>query len=63
MDAPCLLCGYNGANFYQPSTHSCAALWHQAGGNKEKWMRAVVVYLRMENIQLKKRLAQYEKVD
>ena len=28
--APCYLCGYNGERYYQPSTHSCASLYHSA---------------------------------
>lgn len=28
--APCYLCGYNGELYYQPSTHSCAKLYHEA---------------------------------
>jgi len=35
--APCYLCGYNGAGYFQPETHPCAALYHaaqQQGGAK-----------------------------
>lgn len=28
--APCYLCGYNGAGYFQPETHPCAALYHAA---------------------------------
>ena len=28
--APCYLCGYNGAGYYQPDTHPCATLFHAA---------------------------------
>ena len=26
--APCYLCGYNGAGYYQPGTHPCAEKYH-----------------------------------
>lgn len=26
--APCDLCGYNGANYFQPSVHACAGIYH-----------------------------------
>jgi len=29
-EAPCHLCGYNGPDYYQPSTHPCAARFHSA---------------------------------
>lgn len=28
--APCYLCGYNGAGYYQPAMHPCAKLFHAA---------------------------------
>lgn len=31
---PCFCCGYNGANYYQPSVHRCAERHHNL--NKEK---------------------------
>jgi hypothetical protein len=27
-NAPCYMCGYNGPDYYQPSTHKCAAAYH-----------------------------------
>jgi hypothetical protein len=26
--APCFICGYNGAGYFKPSTHPCAARYH-----------------------------------
>lgn len=26
--APCYICGYNGAGYFQPGQHECAKLWH-----------------------------------
>lgn len=31
-DPPCFACGYNGAGYYQPDVHLCAALHHAARG-------------------------------
>ena len=28
--APCFICGYNGAGYYQPDTHKCAEQYHAA---------------------------------
>ena len=28
--APCFNCGYNGAGYYTPKTHACAARYHAA---------------------------------
>ena len=28
--APCYICGYSGAGYFQPERHSCAALYHTA---------------------------------
>jgi hypothetical protein len=27
-NSPCFVCGYNGANYYQPSVHACAIRYH-----------------------------------
>lgn len=27
-NAPCFICGYNGANYYQPEAHPCALRYH-----------------------------------
>ena len=27
-NAPCFVCDYNGENYYQPATHSCAKRYH-----------------------------------
>ena len=29
--SPCVLCGYNGPEYYQPETHKCAALNGEVG--------------------------------
>lgn len=34
-DAPCNKCGYNGPNYYQPSTHKCAEPTAQSSGEVE----------------------------
>jgi len=60
MDAPCILCGYNGPNFYQPTTHQCASIWHAYGGRKLEWLQAVIMILKVENETLKGKLAAYE---
>lgn len=26
---PCVICGYNGAGYYQSDTHPCAKIWHE----------------------------------
>jgi len=34
-DSPCFVCGYNGPNYYQPSTHPCAERHHALKGKDQ----------------------------
>lgn len=34
--APCYICGYNGIEYYQPSTHPCAKLFHEQALNTQE---------------------------
>lgn len=44
--APCLICGYNGSNYFQPNVHSCAKYYHEGRENPLKYVRTTLEKIR-----------------
>lgn len=45
LDAPCIFCGYNGPNYWQPHTHNKSCPFFEIGGDRER-EHALVVFAR-----------------
>lgn len=48
LDAPCVFCGYNGANYWQVKTHGKLCPWYSMGGiaEREGMLRKVIANYR-----------------
>ena len=44
LDAPCVFCGYNSNNYWQPRSHTTTCPWYHVGGTeiREKLLRKTV---------------------